>query len=141
MSEAPDDGAERASEAVANATARYVPEASAPEGSDEALALHFSKLHAGDLRYVAMWGKWLHWQSTHWQTDATLKAFDFSREVCREAAEAVPERKKRFLFWTWTEAAVPAEKPNEPLVVLTATEALKAVAEWHRKRPEADVKA
>jgi hypothetical protein len=62
------------------------------------------------------------------------------REVFVIEQQASPEKKKSFLgIWSWTEEAVPAEKPNEPLVVLTATEALKAVAELHAKRPQADL--
>ncbi|WP_256366345.1 phage/plasmid primase, P4 family [Methylosinus sp. Ce-a6] len=57
-----------------------------PAFSDEALALRFAELHAGDLRYVAAWGKWLSWTGTHWQFDETLHAFDLARAVCREAA-------------------------------------------------------
>jgi len=29
--------------------------------TDEALAQRFAELHADDLRYVAAWGRWLHW--------------------------------------------------------------------------------
>lgn len=57
-----------------------------PAFSDEALALRFAELHAGDLRYVAAWGRWLSWTGTHWQFDDTLRAFDLAREVCRDAA-------------------------------------------------------
>src|SRR5262249_13372880 len=53
--------------------------------------------------------------------------------------QAVPEKKKSFLFWSWTEAAVPGEKPNEPLVVLTLTQTLEALVKWHEKQPKADV--
>lgn len=86
------EGPDHVSEAVANATIRFVPEPTAPEGSDEALTLEFTKRHAADLRYVATWGKWIHWQSTHWQTDSTLQAFDFAREICREASAVADKR-------------------------------------------------
>jgi hypothetical protein len=32
--------------------------AQAPAFSDEALALRFAERHAGELRYVAAWGRW-----------------------------------------------------------------------------------
>jgi hypothetical protein len=35
------------------------PAARPPEFSDEALALRFADRHAGDLRFVAAWSKWL----------------------------------------------------------------------------------
>lgn len=57
-----------------------------PAFTDEALALRFADLHANDLRYVAAWGRWLHWDGTMWRHDDTLKAFDLVRAVCREAA-------------------------------------------------------
>ena len=57
-----------------------------PEFSDEALALRFAERHAGDLRYVALWAKWLSWDGMRWRFDETLHAFDRSRFICREAA-------------------------------------------------------
>jgi putative DNA primase/helicase len=57
-----------------------------PAFTDEALALRFADLHANDLRYVAAWGRWLHWTGAKWEHDDTLRAFDFARAVCREAS-------------------------------------------------------
>ena len=58
----------------------------APAFSDEALALEFAKQHAGDLRFVAAWNKWLAWNGRYWQFEETLRAWDFARQVCRAAA-------------------------------------------------------
>lgn len=60
--------------------------ASAPAFSDEALALQFADRHSGDLRFVAAWNRWLFWDGYHWQFEETLRAWDFARQVCREAA-------------------------------------------------------
>jgi putative DNA primase/helicase len=57
-----------------------------PEFSDEALALRFAEHHANDLRYVAVWGKWLWFVGTHWRADDTLRTFDAARRLCRTAA-------------------------------------------------------
>ena len=57
-----------------------------PAFSDEALALRFAQRHAGDLRFVSAWGKWLVWTGDHWRFDDTLHAFDKARRICREAA-------------------------------------------------------
>jgi len=57
-----------------------------PDHTDEALALAFAERHAGDLRYVASWGRWLIWDGQRWKFDETLRAFDLSRAICREAA-------------------------------------------------------
>jgi putative DNA primase/helicase len=57
-----------------------------PEFSDDALALRFADRHAAELRYVAEWNKWLHWDGTRWQFDNTLSAFSMARVICRAAA-------------------------------------------------------
>ena len=42
--------------------------------------------HAGRLRYVDVWGRWLTWDGTRWQFDDTLAAYDLVRETCRTAS-------------------------------------------------------
>jgi putative DNA primase/helicase len=64
----------------------------APSFSEEALALDFAARHACDLRHVALWGKWLHWNGRQWVFDETRKAFSLARLVCREAAARVNKR-------------------------------------------------
>src|SRR5262245_20803921 len=56
--------------------------------SEDSLALQFATLHAEDLRYVAAWSRWLHYDGIRWAIDPTLQAFDRARAVCHEAAEA-----------------------------------------------------
>ena len=80
---------------LAASTVQFRPDNRPPNFTDEALALRFADLHADDLRYVATWGRWLHWNGTHWRLDDTLQAFDFAREVCREAAAAIPHKKAK----------------------------------------------
>jgi putative DNA primase/helicase len=58
----------------------------APSFSEEALALDFAARHAGDLRHVALWGRWLYWNDHHWAFDETHRAFSLARRICREAA-------------------------------------------------------
>ena len=57
-----------------------------PAFTDEALALRFAEQHAGRLRYVEVWGRWLTWDGTRWQFDDTLAAYDLVREICRTAS-------------------------------------------------------
>jgi len=57
-----------------------------PAFSDEALAQRFAEIHANDLRYVALWGRWLSWDGMRWQFDDTLAAYDLVRKTCRAAA-------------------------------------------------------
>jgi putative DNA primase/helicase len=40
-----------------------------PAFSDETLALRFADEHCGQLRYVAVWGKWLIWEDGFWRSD------------------------------------------------------------------------
>jgi D5 N terminal like len=58
----------------------------APANSEEFLALIFIDRHEADLRFVAKWGQWFHWDDLHWQLEETLHAFDMARVICREAA-------------------------------------------------------
>ena len=59
-----------------------------PPFCDESLALKFAERHAGDLRFVALWNKWLLWDAGRWRIDDTVLAFDRARAICREAAES-----------------------------------------------------
>ena len=55
-------------------------------GTDDALALSFTRRYHHDWRYVASWGKWLMWDGQRWRTEDTLAATDLIRHVCRHAA-------------------------------------------------------
>jgi putative DNA primase/helicase len=57
-----------------------------PPTAEDSLALAFADRHALDLRYVAAWARWLHYDGTRWTHDDTLHAFDRARAVCREIA-------------------------------------------------------
>ena len=60
----------------------------APEFSDDALALEFTARHRDELRYVAKWGAWLHWDGMRWKFEETFRAFDLARAVARDFANA-----------------------------------------------------
>ena len=55
-------------------------------GTEDALALAFTRRYHRDWRYVAGWGKWLVWDGQRWRTDDTLAATDLIRSVCRQTA-------------------------------------------------------
>jgi putative DNA primase/helicase len=55
-------------------------------GTEDALALAFTRRYCRDWRYVATWGRWLVWDGTRWRTEDTLAATDLIRSVCRHAA-------------------------------------------------------
>ncbi len=54
--------------------------------SDESLALRFTGVHGDTLRYVSGWGRWYEWNGVAWKPDDTLKVFDLSRRICRQAS-------------------------------------------------------
>ena len=55
-------------------------------GTEDALALAFTRRYHRDWRYVATWGRWLVWDGNRWRTEDTLAATDLIRSVCRHAA-------------------------------------------------------
>ncbi len=55
-------------------------------GTEDALALAFTRRYHRDWRYVAAWGRWLVWDGNRWRTEDTLAATDLIRSVCRHAA-------------------------------------------------------
>ncbi|MBL0422486.1 hypothetical protein JI739_19215 [Ramlibacter sp. AW1] len=55
-------------------------------GTEDALALAFTRRYQRDWRYVAAWGRWLVWDGHRWRTEDTLAATDLIRSVCRHAA-------------------------------------------------------
>jgi putative DNA primase/helicase len=65
----------------------------APTFSEDSLALRFADRHAGTLRYVAAWSKWMNWNGGYWDQDATKYASDEARKVCREASAECNDHK------------------------------------------------
>jgi putative DNA primase/helicase len=64
-----------------------------PEFSDEALALAFATAQRGELKYVAVWNKWLIWNRSHWKIDETLKIISLAREFCGEISKTCNQEK------------------------------------------------
>ena len=61
-------------------------EVSQVSSGEDNLALAFAEGHAGNLRYVAAWGRWLTWDETRWILDDTLHTYDRVRGLCREVS-------------------------------------------------------
>ena len=55
-------------------------------GTEDGLALSFTRRYHKDWRYVAGWGKWLLWDGRRWRSEDTLAAADLIRHVCRHAS-------------------------------------------------------
>jgi putative DNA primase/helicase len=64
-----------------------------PVFADDALALRFAEQHSRELRYVALWSRWMLWDGVAWKSDDTRLAFSFAREVCRKAASECDKAK------------------------------------------------
>lgn len=64
-----------------------------PAYTDEALALAFAEQHAGRLRHVAAWGRWLIWDGKVWGTDETLRVYSLARLMLRQAAASCKKRR------------------------------------------------
>ena len=52
--------------------------------SEDEIALAFVTSVAEFARFVAVWGKWLVWRETYWETEETLQITDLTRVKCRE---------------------------------------------------------
>jgi phage/plasmid-associated DNA primase len=55
---------------------------------EDRVALDFAKQHADDFRFIAVWGRWMKWDGNRWHPEDTLRAFDISRKLCRDAGDA-----------------------------------------------------
>lgn len=55
-------------------------------GTEDALALSFTRRYQRDWRYIAAWGKWLMWDGQRWRAEETLAATHLIRQVCRHAS-------------------------------------------------------
>lgn len=55
-------------------------------GTEDALAVNFTRRYQRHWRHIAAWGKWLMWDGQRWRAEETLAATDLIRHVCRHAA-------------------------------------------------------
>ena len=82
-------------------------EAKPPTFSEDAIALKFTGIYGDDLRYVALWSKWLIWDGQRWAFDPTTNVYDLARAVCREeAARCEKEGEAKRMASLKTRAAV-----------------------------------
>ncbi len=52
--------------------------------SEDDLALRFTERHGHELRYVAVWDRWLIWDGMRWAHDERKRVFDLARALCRD---------------------------------------------------------
>jgi hypothetical protein len=68
------------------------PEVALP-GTEDEVALEFSRRHDGQLRYVNVWHQWLRWEGAIWHRIADLSVFHAVRKIAREFAKANDDKK------------------------------------------------
>jgi putative DNA primase/helicase len=115
--------AELDAEVIALDNRRKVAALRPPHFSDEALALTFADRHAHELRYVALWSRWLIWDGFTWKADETRLAFSKAREICRQAASECPPKKTKLaaaLASAKTRAAVVSLASDDRRLAATA---------------------
>lgn len=66
-----------------------------PRYTEDALASEFTRLYAGQWRYVSTWGQWLTWTGAVWKREETLAANHLARMVCRASAKRAASNKIR----------------------------------------------
>jgi putative DNA primase/helicase len=92
----------------------------APEFSQEHLALQFAARYADKLRFVAKWNKWLFWDGKVWRFDDTRKTFSLARRLCREFAARVNRaREAKDMASAKTRAAVVSLASEDPRLAAT----------------------
>jgi putative DNA primase/helicase len=64
-----------------------------PEYSDDSLGVQFAERYKDELRYVAKWDKWFHWNGKQWRQDEVQFPLQAARLVCRNAASKVNDGK------------------------------------------------
>jgi putative DNA primase/helicase len=73
--------------------------------SDEVLAQNFIDRHLDDMRYTALWGKWLIWDGRRWAPDEKLEAFSLVRKLCYEQAQRAKSKEGKSIASAGTVAA------------------------------------
>jgi putative DNA primase/helicase len=96
-----------------------VAEPVAPRFSDDECALRFTRRYAADLRFVAKWGRWMHYQGARWAEDSVLSVFDKCRTICREVSDECQAEKKDGLA--------------KQLMAATTVAAVQKMATWDQR--------
>ncbi len=69
------------------------------EFGEDALAVKWVEHYGEDWRYVSSWDKWLEWDGANWRECETMKYFELSRQLTRQALtwaeEMTPTLKRR----------------------------------------------
>jgi len=90
--------------------------------SDEVLAQNFIDKHAADLRYTALWGRWLIWDGRRWAPDEKLETFSLIRKFCYERARQAESREAKSIASAGTVAAIERLARADQRIAVTVNE-------------------
>jgi putative DNA primase/helicase len=62
-------------------------------GTEDEVALEFSRRHGETFRYVKLWTSWLRWNGTIWRRVEDLSVFHLVREIARAYSKIYQEKK------------------------------------------------
>ena len=62
-------------------------------GTEDEVALEFSRQNAETFRYVKLWNSWLRWDGTVWQRVNDLSVFHIVRRLARQYAKLYQDKK------------------------------------------------
>jgi putative DNA primase/helicase len=92
------------------------------EFSDEVLAQVFIDKHGDELRYTALWGKWLIWDGRRWAPDDKLATFSLVRQLCYEQARQAESKEAKGIASGSTVAAIERLARADQRIAVTADE-------------------
>lgn len=91
--------------------------------TEDGLATAFTRQHARDWRYCALWSKWLVWTGCRWNADQVLYATHLARNTCRAASlKADHPRLRAKLASAATIASIEKIARSDPLHAATTSE-------------------
>src|SRR5271163_3043699 len=90
--------------------------------SDEVLAQVFIDRHVADLRYTALWGKWLIWDGCRWAPDDRLATFSLVRQLCYEQARQAESNEAKGIASAGTVAAIERLARADQRIAVTVDE-------------------
>ncbi|MCW2110267.1 putative DNA primase/helicase [Bradyrhizobium elkanii] len=88
--------------------------------TEDSAALRFVELHGDRLRYCHSSGTWYRWNDLYWQPDRTSIAFHWARELVRQLAEDLDERRRYVTSKVAFAAGVERFAKSDPAITTTA---------------------
>lgn len=79
--------------------------------TEDHVARFFERRFSNDLRYCKTWGSWLVWDGARWRLERTEMAFDFARQLAREANPTGKANIAKAAFARGVEAFARAARP------------------------------